>query len=148
MIKQIPLHLIFFPFPPTTLPGMRKAPLLLSRLLVTFHQQHRPRGGSGWQAVMKAAGETVLPLCHHIRPLNDSSWCQALGNTGNESHPRAPRPAGGFQKGLAKAAHQHSQLLFCHREGTQQDSDARISFRFFGFFFKNQPPHPKRRVCA
>lgn len=82
-----------FAFLPTILPGWRRAALLSRWLLVTCHQRSSWRGGSEWQGVLQAAGGTQLPLCHHIRPWNDSSWCQALGNTGNESHPRAPAPA-------------------------------------------------------
>lgn len=75
------------------LPGWRRAALLSRWLLVTCHQRSSWRGGSEWQGVLQAAGGTQLPLCHHFRPWNDSSWCQALENTGNESHPRAPAPA-------------------------------------------------------
>lgn len=86
---------------------------------------------------MKAAGEMVLPLCHHFRPLDDSSWCQALGNTGNESHPRAPAPAGGFTPGLQR---QRSQGIFHQwEEGMQQDTDARGSV-VFAVFKPASPP--------
>lgn len=152
LIKQTPFHFKFFvfpPFPPSSLPGLRKAPLLLSQFLVTFHQKSRSWWGSEWQGVLRAAGEMVLPLCHHFHPLRDSSWCQALGNTGNESHPRERAPAGGFKNGLAKAAPQHSQLIFCQWEGMQQDRDARLLvFLVDGLVVFKKPASPPKGLCV
>lgn len=113
----------------------------MSRLLVTFHQKSRSRGGSEWQGEMRAAGGMVLPLCHHIRPLNDSSWCQALGNTGNESHPRALAPAGAFRDGLAQerpGARGFSSV--CGREGGGTLTPGTFFFRFGLVFFKSSLP--------
>lgn len=119
------------------LPEWRKMCLLLSWFPVKCHRNRRSQGGSEWQGVMKTAGEMVLPLCHQIRPLNDSSWCQALRNTGNESHPRELAPAGGFKKGPEKAVNEHLQFIFSQWEGMQQCRDASL---FFSFFKLASPP--------
>lgn len=137
--------------PPQLLPGLGRTPLLLSRLLVTFHQKSRSRGGSEWQGEMRAAGGMVLPLCHHIRPLNDSSWCQALGNTGNESHPRALAPAGAFRDGLAQerpGARGFSSV--CGREGGGTLTPGTFFFRFGLVFLKaaSPPKTPRPHVAS